>query len=118
MGKIAIEGMRFYAFHGLLKEEQIIGGNYIVDVYLDASIEKASENDDIKSTIDYSQVFMLVSAQMQISSRLIEHVAKRIVDAIKESIKGIEGIEVRVTKLNPPVDGTIEKVSVLLHEKY
>jgi 7,8-dihydroneopterin aldolase/epimerase/oxygenase len=53
MGKIAIEGMRFYAFHGLLKEEQIIGGNYIVDVYLDASIEKASENDDIKSTIDY-----------------------------------------------------------------
>ena len=51
---------------------------------------------------------------MKVPSRLLEHVAQRIIDRIKSSVAGLERIRVRVSKINPPIGGDVQSVSVLL----
>lgn len=112
--KIQIQGIKLYAYHGCMKEESIIGGNYIVDICLEADLSKAERTDKLEQTIDYVTVHEIVKKEMLISSKLIEHVAKRILDKLKETFSQAVTVEVKVTKLNPPIPGDVEKVSVVL----
>ena len=114
MGTIAIEGMEFHAFHGCFKEEQIIGNTFIVDVILEAETMASEESDNLDETVNYAEVFDLVKQEMQIKSKLLEHVARRIINAILAKFEEIEFVEVKVSKLNPPVGGKVHSVSVTL----
>ncbi len=116
MGKIQIEGIRLYAYHGCLLEEAKIGANYLVDVHLEADFLKAEISDSLADTVDYVMVYEIVKKEMAIRSNLIEHVARRIIKQLYHTAKKAKKIEVRVTKLNPPMNGNIEKVSVLVIE--
>jgi dihydroneopterin aldolase len=117
MGKILIEGMRIYAFHGCLEEEAKIGGNYRVDVAIETDFEKAAVTDDLNETIDYVTVYNLVKKEMAIRSKLIEHVGKRIQNALMETFGAIDGLEVKVVKIAPPMNGDVRQVSVVLNSK-
>ena len=44
----------------------------------------------------------------------MEHVAKRIIDRIFKEIKEVTEVEVEVAKINPPIGGDVESVSVKL----
>ena len=114
MGIIKVEGIKIYAFHGCLSEETKIGGNYIVDVHLETDFEKAALTDDLSKTIDYVQVYEIVKSEMPIPSKLIEHVGQRIINKLKSEIISIEQVEVKVTKLNPPMNGNVEQVSIIV----
>ncbi len=114
MGQIHIEGIQLYGYHGCLNEEGIIGGNYIVDIYIHTDFEQAALSDQLKETIDYVDVYNIVKAQVAVRSKLIEHVGQRILDEIKGSFAGIEKVQVKVTKLKPPMNGNVERVSVVL----
>ena len=116
MAKILIEGIKSYAHHGCMKEEALIGGNYIVDVCLEADLNKPSKSDKLRETIDYVIVYEIVKKEMAIRSKLIEHVAKRIADKLKNKFPKTASIEVKVTKLNPPIPGEVEKVSIVICE--
>src|ERR1051325_2598974 len=113
MGVIKITGIKLYAYHGCFPEENIIGGDYIVDVTIEADFEEAAINDDLSKTVDYDIVYAIVKEEMKISSKLIEHVARRIAVSLIHKIEQIESTEVIVTKINPPVNGEVEKVSAL-----
>lgn len=112
MGKIFIEGLEFYAFHGFYAEEQKIGGKYLVDVEIDVDINEAAIDDRLKGTIDYGMVADLVAGEMKIKSKLIEHVAGRILNRLLDNFGDIEAIMVKVTKLNPPIGVKLKSVSV------
>lgn len=112
MGKILIEGMEFYSYHGCFTEEQIVGNKFIVDVIIDYNLELAAETDELNETINYQSVFMLVKKEMNIKSKLLENVSKRIADSIKENFPKINQLNVKVSKLNPPLGGQIQKVTV------
>ena len=114
MGIIKIEGMRFRANHGCMDEEAKIGGMYIVDVMLDTDLGEAVKSDDLTKTIDYCQVYEVVKAEMAIRSKLIEYVAQRIVNKLTAKFTTLKYTEVKVTKLNPPINGDVEKVSVVI----
>ena len=116
MGKILIEGIKLYAYHGCMKEEALIGGNYIIDISIEADLSKPSRSDKLNDTIDYVTVYEIVKKEMSVRSKLIEHVAKRIINKLKKKFSDAESIEVKVTKLNPPINGEVEKVSVILSE--
>lgn len=115
--KILVQGIKIYAYHGCLKEESIIGGNYIVDVSLEADLSKPSKSDKLNETIDYVIVSELVKKEMAIRSKLIEHVAKRILDSLKKKFPQVQSTEVKLTKLNPPIPGEVESVSIVLCNK-
>lgn len=110
--KINIEGIKLYAYHGCLEEEAKIGGNYIVDVYMETDFTEAAVSDDLNKTIDYCAIYEIAKAEMAQRSKLIEHVGKRIFDRIKSEFKSINHLNVKITKLVPPMNGEVEQVSI------
>ena len=114
MGKILFEGLEFYAFHGVLPEEQVIGAKYILDVDIDVDFTLAASTDNIEGTVDYSAIYKVIDEEMQKRSKLIEHVADRIVKMLFVTFKKIQEIEVKVTKVKPPIEGNVAKVSIVL----
>ncbi|MDR1725265.1 MAG: dihydroneopterin aldolase [Bacteroidales bacterium] len=111
MATIKIEGMHFYAFHGCFEEETTIGTNFLVDLQFDYESQAAEISDNIEYTVNYLSVYQVVKRQMLQSSHLIENVAKRILDAVKTEFN-VNNCKVKVSKLNPPLGGKIESVSV------
>lgn len=114
MGKIAIEGMRFYAWHGYFESEQIVGNDFIVDVEMETDCKKAALSDNLEDALNYQAVYDLVKKEMQIKSRLLENVVKRILNAISEQFPSVKSAGVKVSKLNPPMGGQVEKASVTI----
>lgn len=114
MGQIYLENIRTYSHHGCMKEETVIGSEYRVDLWVDADLTVASSSDDLKDTPDYVVLHKIVIEEMNIASRLLEHVAQRIINRIKFAVTGLDRIQVRVSKINPPIGGDVQAVSVLL----
>jgi len=112
--KILVEGIKVYAYHGCLVEEGKIGTNYIVDVTMETDFTEAAKNDDLSKTIDYVVVYDIVKAEMAIRSKLIEQVGQRIVDKLKKQFATLKKVSVKVTKLNPPMNGNVERVSIVI----
>lgn len=112
MGIIQIEGMEFYAYHGCFEEEQIIGTNFLADISLETDFTLASQTDDLAGTIDYVKVYDLLKEEMKIKSKLLEHLANRIIDRIKSNFPSVATVEIKLAKLNPPIRGKVRQVSV------
>jgi dihydroneopterin aldolase len=114
MGIISVEGMDFFAYHGCFKEEQIIGTRFIVDLYIETDTHEAELTDDLSKTVNYQAVYGFVSEEMKEKSKLLEHVARRILDRLKNEFPGVISARIKVSKLNPPVGGKVERVCVEL----
>jgi dihydroneopterin aldolase len=114
--KILVEGISVYAYHGCLEEEGKIGCNYLVDVTMETDFSEAAKSDDLTQTIDYVTVYNIVKAQMAIRAKLIEVVGQRIINELKKELKSLKKAEVKVTKLNPPMNGNVQKVSIVISE--
>jgi len=114
MAKINLQGMEFYAYHGYYEEERIIGNYYILDIELDNSSDMAERADDLGGTVNYETVYQICKFEMRKSSQLLEHVARRILDKIKDQFPVLSSVKVRITKKNPPMGGVIDAVSIEL----
>lgn len=114
MGLIAVEGLQFYAHHGYYREEQVLGGKYTVDIYMKLNINNAATTDDLKKTINYEDIYLLTKNEMEVHAKLIEHVCQRILTKIKLKYPLLESVKVRVSKYNPPLKGSVERVYVEL----
>lgn len=105
--------MEFYAYHGCFKEEQQIGTWFQIDLNMEADTYKAELSDNLEDTIDYQSVYMTVKQQMMIKSKLLEHVARRILDAVMAEYPVLSA-EVIIRKKNPPLGGKTASVAVKL----
>ncbi len=114
MARISIEGMEFFAYHGCFDEEQIIGTKFRVNLSLETNTQEAENSDELSKTIDYQSVFLMVKSEMQIKSKLLEHVGRRILNRLKSDFPEVETATVKVSKLNPPLGGKMDCVSVQL----
>ncbi|MBL0047163.1 MAG: dihydroneopterin aldolase [Bacteroidetes bacterium] len=112
MGQINIEGIKLYAYHGCLEEEAKIGSHYEVNVFIDVDFSAASSSDLLDKTVDYVVVYAIVKNQMAIRSNLLEQVGKRIFDEIMGAYKNIQKLSVSVSKINPPMNGNVSRVTV------
>jgi dihydroneopterin aldolase len=113
---ISVNNIAVYAHHGCWDEEAIIGGEYSVDVEMITDFTEAADTDMLSGTIDYVVVKEIVYREMAIRSKLIEHVAQRIVHSLKKEIASIQRVIVRVTKYNAPMGGQVESVSVEIED--
>lgn len=117
LGKIKVENIRVYAHHGCLPEETIIGSDYLVTVSVNANLKKAAKSDGLLDTVDYVHINHIVKQEMKMPSKLLEHVGQRILNRIFSELSIVKKAEVSVSKINPPIDGDVEKVTVVLREK-
>ena len=111
MGLITVEGIKVFAYHGHLPEEAVLGGHFIVNVWVNADMSSVERTDILNDTVDYVNIIDIVKEQMAIRSDMIEHPAKRIVDAIL-LLKKVKKVKVEVEKINLPIDATFNKISV------
>lgn len=114
MGIIEIENMEFFAYHGCFKEEQIVGNKFLVDLKITTDCMAASCTDRLEDALDYSRAYELIAIEMKQVSKLLEHVCKRILDALYQEFPMIIEASVKVSKMNPPMGGRMERVSVTL----
>lgn len=117
MGVIRIEGMDFFAYHGCFTEESIIGTRFEVDLTIEVDTSQAQISDNLHHTVNYLNLYETVKAEMEIRSNLLENVGYRILEAIKNRFPIISKIEVKISKLNPPLGGKIDRVSVVLKDE-
>ena len=116
MGTIKLQNIRTFSFHGCLDEEARIGSDYRVDLEIKTDLRKSSVSDDLKDTVDYVLLNKIVVDEMAIRSKLLEHVAQRIVTRIFKEIPAVSRIVLAVSKLNPPIGGDVEAVTIELEE--
>ncbi|NAS30925.1 dihydroneopterin aldolase [Flavobacteriaceae bacterium R38] len=112
MGIIRVTNIQVYAYHGCLVEEGKIGSDYRVDVAVKANLQKSAQSDQLKDTVDYVHINKIVKEEMSQRSKLLEHVAGRILDRIFKEIDISEEATVEVSKINPPIGGNVEMVTV------
>jgi len=117
MGKIHIEEMEFYAFHGHYQEEQIVGNRFLLDLVIETDMTRAAASDKLDDAVNYQAAYRLVKKEMKKKSSLLEHIAKRILDALFENLGGIEKATITIRKMNPPMGGQMKAVSVTLERK-
>ncbi|MCX6246334.1 MAG: dihydroneopterin aldolase [Bacteroidetes bacterium] len=114
MGKILLEGMEFYAYHGHYKEEQIIGTKFIVDLEMVFETVHAEYSDHLDDTINYQEVYLVVKKEMEVNAHLLESVARRILDSVMQSFPQVKAIQVKISKVNPPLGGKVKQVCCIL----
>lgn len=117
MGIIKLSNIRMFAHHGCLKEETKIGSDYRVDLEVYASLKESSKSDRLAHTIDYVKLNRIVKEEMKKPSHLLEYVAKRILDRILAEEPSLKKATVSVGKINPPIGGDVEMVSVKMTQK-
>lgn len=115
MSTLHIENMEFYAYHGHFREEQIVGNRFLVDLWIETDMSKPAVTDNLRDAVNYQEAYNLISNAMKKKSNLLEHIAKRILDALFDNMDGrIERIRVKISKMNPPVGGKMDSVNVVV----
>ena len=103
---IQLQGLRFYAFHGLLPQERTVGGHYRMDVELTLTPPlRALTEDVIDDTVNYAEVYALIRQQMEQPVNLLEHLAHRITQGLYAQFPQIQAVKLSVTKVTPPISG-------------
>lgn len=118
MSKIFLEDLKIYAYHGVLPEENIIGTYYILNVELHTDLWKAAESDDLNDTISYADINQIIHDEMTIKSKLLEHVAGRIISRIHDEFPQIDYIKLKITKTAPPMQGEMRGASIELEQSF
>ena len=116
MGIIKLKNIRTFSYHGCLLEEGKIGSDYSVDLEVKTDLRKSSISDNLKDTVDYVLLNTIVIEEMAIRSHLLEHVGHRIITRIFKEIPSVSRIILAVSKLNPPIGGDVEAVSIEMEE--
>ena len=117
MVEIYLKNVRCYCFHGCLKEESIIGSEYLVNLWAKGALGKAPLTDKIDDAIDYVFLNKVIVEEMSIPSKLLETVAERILNRALNEDNRIQKITVSVSKICPPINGDVESVAVKLSKK-
>ena len=116
-GIIELEGMEFKAYHGCLEQEKVRGNSFTVDFRGELDLSAAAESDNLNDTLNYADIYEIVSEEMSIPSELLENVAGRIVKAIEARFPELVSFSVRVSKKRPPVEGVAQWSRVTLFHK-
>ncbi len=134
MAIIALEGMHFRAEHGFYPEENAIGNQFVLDVYVEADISEAVETDELYEpaeedaeedgkplSVNYETIYLLCAREMKKPSKLLETVVQRIADRLSDyftitiddkEICLIKGVRIRLRKLSPPLQGKVDSAFV------
>ena len=112
---IFLNEIRYFAYHGVALQENLVGNEYSIHLKLKVNITQAAETDDVADTVNYAEVYEAVKTEMDIPSKLLEHVCRRITQSLFTKFTSIEEIEIKLSKRNPPMGADIEAAGIELH---
>lgn len=113
-GIIDLEEMEFYAYHGCFREENVVGNRFLVNISIRTDMSRPMQTDNINDALNYVKVYELVRTEMQQTSNLLEHVTARVIDSLFRHFSEIQWARVKISKMNPPMGGQMNNVSVTM----
>ena len=117
MSEITLENMEFHAYHGCLEHENTLGNTFLVTLSMQFDTTAAEKTNQLSDTLNYKLVYDVVKAEMEIRSQLIEHVSRRIADAVFTQFPLIQSLKLKLTKMQPPLGAKVQSVSIQLEMK-
>ncbi len=109
---ILLNELHFHAFHGVGTQEQLVGNDFVVSLKLRTDLSRAILSDEVNDTVSYADVFQSVKEEMEIPSRLLEHVAGRIIQRLFDDYPTVDEITLTLLKRNPPMNADIASAGV------
>ena len=113
-GRVALEGLEFHAFHGVYPHELESGNWFEVDIAVVTDFSMAAANDELTGTVNYETLFKIVKEEMDQPSKLLETVAEKIAKDVLQKFPEAQSVELKVSKLNPPIGGKCKKATISL----
>ena len=110
---IRLHNAVFYAYHGVMSDEQHLGGKFEVDVELYCDLTEAKEKDNLHKTVNYEKVYGVMK-QTVVGKKyfLIEALAQSIASGILKEFPEVQKTTVRVRKPGAAVHGVIDHIEV------
>lgn len=103
-GTVSLEGMKFFAHHGVYDFEKEKGNTFWVDVFMTKEYDSEEEN-TLDNTIDYEKVYVLIQDIMQQTEPLLETVAQKIIKSVADAFPILESMRIKIKKNKPPIKG-------------
>jgi dihydroneopterin aldolase len=116
-GKVALEGLEFHAFHGVYPHERDSGNWFEVTISVETDFTEGAENDELTGTVNYETLFQIIKNEMSKPSKLLETVAEKIVRDVLTEFPAALQVELKISKLSPPIGGKCRKASVSITKK-
>ncbi|TZF84843.1 dihydroneopterin aldolase [Pedobacter sp. BS3] len=115
--KVALEAIRFFAYHGYYPEEQLTGNEFLVDIEVVQPVFSAA-TDDLAQTVNYERLLEIATTRMKQTVKLLETVAHAILEDIKTEFMAVDYIKVRIRKSNLPVAAELKNALIeLVYER-
>ena len=112
---ICIDRLHVHAFHGVMEQERRVGGDFLVSLRISYDVSRAMDSDDVNDTLNYAEVCRLVRQEMSQPSKLLEHAAARMARTLFDHFPQATAIDLRLTKLNPPMGADCDGASVEIY---
>ena len=113
--KIILKGVKLFAYHGVDPQENRVGSYFYIDLVLTTVFSHAALTDQLEGTVSYADVFERVKQEMNIPSKLLEHVCQRIAQRLFDDFKTVSALDIQLTKENPPMGSESQQVGVSVH---
>ncbi len=118
MDKIILNNLGFYGYHGALKEENVLGQKFFIDIEIYCDLKKAGESDKLEYSISYAQVYEIVKRICEKERyNLIEALGENIAIKVLKDFPSIKEIMVRVRKPEAPVNGIFDYFGIEIRRK-
>lgn len=114
--KVALNNVRFFAYHGFYPEEQVVGNVFILDIETEFPVQESLE-DDLTHTVNYERLFEIADTQMKQTRKLLETVVQGMLQQIKADFPFVNTIRICLRKMNPPLAGEVGSSMVELNYK-
>ena len=101
---VILSNLRFFAYHGVMEQENKVGHYFTVSIEIICDFSKAIASDKVKDTINYGKVFEVVKNEMEQPSKLMEHLAGRIIIALFRNFVLAQQVKLKIIKENPPIN--------------
>lgn len=109
---IFLKELRFFAHHGVGEQETRVGNEFTIDLRIKTDIAKAMRTDNVDDTVSYADIYEVIKQEMNIPSKLLEHVVGRIARRLFRDFPTIEALELKLYKRNPPMGADIAAAGV------
>lgn len=109
---IFLKDLHFFAHHGVGEQETRVGNEFTIDLRIKTDIAKAMRTDNVDDTVSYADIYEVIKQEMNIPSKLLEHVVGRIAHRLFRDFPTIEALELKLYKRNPPMGADIAAAGV------
>ncbi|MGL4518632.1 MAG: dihydroneopterin aldolase [Phocaeicola sp.] len=112
---INLTGIKLYGYHGVDPQENRVGAYFYIDLRIRTDFSSGAQTDELAGTISYADIFDVVKEVMQKPCQLLEHVAYKMANQLFQTFEGMEEIEIKVIKENPPMGSECSQVGIEAH---